>query len=62
MLRIVCGKPTSNYCRLCLTKKLFIINSIEDNLLLNERSEFVNKCRNQNTYLIKNVRLKDSMD
>ena len=62
MLRIVCGKPTSNYCRLCLTKKLFIINSIEDNLLLNKRSEFVNKCRNQNKYLIKNVRLKDSMN
>ena len=31
LLRIVCGKSTSNYCRLCLTEKFFIINSIRDN-------------------------------
>ena len=62
ILRIACGKPTSNYCRLCLTEKFFIINSIGDNRVLNKRSEFVNKCRHQNQYLIKNVKLKDSMD
>ena len=62
ILRIVRGKPTSNYCRLCLTEKFFIINSIGDNRVLNKRSEFVNKCRHQNKYLIKNVKLKDSID
>ena len=48
ILRIVRGKPASSYCRLCLREKFFIINSIGDNRLLNERSEFVNKCRHQN--------------
>ena len=62
ILRIVRVKPTSNYCRSCLTERFFIINSIEDNRLLNKRSEFVNKCRHQNKYLIKYVKLKDSMD
>ena len=52
ILRIVRGKPTSNYCRLCLTEKFFIINSIGDNRVLNKRSEFVNKCRHQNKYLL----------
>ena len=62
IIRIVRGKPTSNYCRLCLTEKFFIINSIGDNRVLNKRSEFVNKCRHQNEYLIENLKLKDSMD
>ena len=61
-VRIVLGKSTSIYCRLCLTEKFFIINSIGDNRILNKRSEFVNKCRHQNKYLIKNVKLKDSID
>ena len=62
ILRIVRGKPTSSYCRLCLTEKFFIINSIADDGVLNKTSEFVNKCRHQNKYLIKYVKLKDSMD
>ena len=53
ILRIGRGKPTSNYCRLCLTEKFFIINSIGDNRVLVKRSEFINKCRHQNKYLIK---------
>ena len=48
ILPIVCGKPTSNYFRLCLTKKFLIINSVGDNRVLNKRSEFVKKCRLQN--------------
>ena len=61
-MRIVCGKRRTNYCRLCLTENCFIINSIGNNQVLNKRSEFVNKCRHQNKYLIKNMKLKDSMD
>ena len=45
-----------------LTGKFFIINSIANNRVLNKRSGFVNKCRHQNKYLIKIVKLKDSMD
>ena len=62
ILRIACGKPVNNYCRLCLTEKFFIINSVGDNRVLNKKSEFFNKCRHQYKYLIKNVKLKDSMD
>ena len=62
ILRIVRDKPTSRYCRLCLTEKFSIINSIGDNRVLNKRSEFVNKCRHQNKYLIKNVNQKDTID
>ena len=38
LLRIVRVKPTSSYCRLYLTEKFFIINSIGDNRVLNKRS------------------------
>ena len=38
------------------------VNSIGDNRVLNKRSEFANKCRQQNKHLIKNVKVKDSMD
>ena len=64
ILRIVRGKAASNYCRLCLTEKLFIINSIRDNRVLNKRSAFAhnNKSIYQNKYLTKNVKLKDSTD
>ena len=31
ILHIVRGKPTSSYCRLCLTERFFIVNSIGDN-------------------------------
>ena len=44
-LRIVRGKTAIIYCRLSLTEKFFIVNSIWDNRVLNKRSEFVNKCR-----------------
>ena len=42
ILRIVRGKPTSNFFRLCLTEKFFIINSIRDNRVFNKRFVFVN--------------------
>ena len=60
-LRIVRGKSTRKYYRLCLTERSFIINSIGDNRLLHKRSEFVNKCRHQNKCLIKNVKLKKTV-
>ena len=62
ILGIVRGKPASNYCRFCLTEKIFIIKSIGGNRVLTKRSEFANQCRHQNKYLTENVKLKDSMD
>ena len=50
----------SSFCKLCLTEKLFILNTLGDDNCLNKKTEFINKCRHQNKLLLKNV--KDSMD
>ena len=60
ILKVIKSNVKSNYCRLCLTEKLLLINHLDDNNLLNKRNEFVSKCRHQNKFLLKNV--KDSMD
>ena len=56
LLKKVNSKARSNYCKLCLNEKLFIINSLSDTNLLNKKSEFVNGCRHQNKLLIKSVK------
>ena len=60
IVKIVYSKATSSFCKLCLTEKLFIFNALGDDKCLNEKTEFINKCRHQNKLLLKNV--KDSMD
>ena len=52
MLHKVKGKPRVNYCRLCSTEKLEIINNLDDSQCLNKRSEFISKCRHVNKYAI----------
>ena len=37
-----------NFCKLCLTEKVFIINALNDSQLLNKKPELINKCRHQN--------------
>ena len=32
-----------NYCKVCLTGKLFLVNSFEDNRLLNKKLELVKR-------------------
>ena len=54
-------KVKANYCKLCLTEKSFIIKSLDDEKLLNKRTEFISKCRHDNKLVIKNV-CKDSKD
>ena len=53
---------SSNYCKLCLTEKFYIIESLDDKNLLNEKSELVSKCRHQNKLLVCNVKRNDTMD
>ena len=53
---------SSNYCKLCLTEKFYIIESLDDKNLLNKKSELVSKCRHQNKLLLCNVKRNDSMD
>ena len=48
-------------CQLCLNEKSFIIDYFNDYNLLNKRSEFISKCRNQNKFLLNSVK-SDSHD
>ena len=41
------SKVSPSYCKLCLTKKFFIIKSLDDCNLLNTRFELVSKLRHQ---------------
>ena len=43
-----------NYCKLCLLEKLYIVDFIDDNCLLNKRNEFVSGFKHQNKLLLKN--------
>ena len=55
-----------NFCILCLREKVFIINSLNHNQLLNKKSELINICRRQNKLLLKclkrNNRRHETMD
>ena len=44
ILHTVQGKARNDFCRLCCTEKLEIINSLDDENYLNKRSEFISKC------------------
>ena len=43
-------------CKLCLTEKLFIIRSFDNNQMLNKKSELVNTCRHKNKFLFKSLK------
>ena len=45
----------SNYCLLCLKEKYFIINYLQEYLLLNKRSELISKCRQENKNILANI-------
>ena len=42
-----------NFCKLCLSERFYIIKSLNDPNLLNEKSELVNNCRHQSKLLLK---------
>ena len=54
-MSIVHGTPTGGVCKLCLTKKFWILKHFNDEQLLNEKSEFISKCRHENKLLVKSV-------
>ena len=54
---IKCATRT-DCCKLCLTEKLFIIKSFDNNQLLNKKSELVNTCRHKNKLLLKKIEKK----
>ena len=54
----VYGSPNPLMCKLCLTEKLWIINFINDENMLNKKSELISKCRHLNKHLLRNVKKK----
>ena len=66
MIAQVYANTRINFCVLCLTEKLKIIDVFDDPRLLNKKSELVNTCRHQLKLLLKsfkrNSRNNDSMD
>ena len=44
-----------NYCKLCLLGKLYIIDFIDDNRLLNQRNEIISAYKHENKLLLKNI-------
>ena len=56
----------TNFYKLSLTEKVFIINTLNDSQLLNKKSELINTCRHQNKLLFKFLKINnkrhDSMD
>ena len=54
--RTIPYRAGAKYCNLCLWEKVLIIKG--DNSLLNERDEFINKCRHVNKFLMKNFKSK----
>ena len=48
----------STMCKLCSAEKLWIINHINDNNILNKKSELINKCRHLKKFLLKHVKKK----
>ena len=49
----VYGNANLTMCKLCLMEKLWITNHINDNNMLNKKSELINKCRYLKKVLIK---------
>ena len=45
-----------NFCKLCLSERFYIIKSLNDPNLLNEKSELVNNCRHQSKLLLKSFK------
>ena len=54
----VYGNPNPVLCKLCLTEKLWIINFINDEKMLNKKSELISNCRHLNKHLLRNVKRK----
>ena len=54
----VYGNANLKMCKLCLIEKIWIINHINDNNMLNKKSEFINKCRHLKKFLLKHVKKK----
>ena len=55
------NKVSSKSCQLCLSEKFYIIDNLNDNRMLNKRTEFISKCRHLNKLMLASVK-SDTMD
>ena len=56
IVRKVLPKTQSNFCKLFLFEKFYIIKSLNGPNLLNKKSELVNACRHQSKLLLKSFK------
>ena len=45
LMKTIYSKVTSEFCKLCLMEKLYILNALGKERRLNKRTEFISKCR-----------------
>ena len=60
IMKTIYGKATSEFCKLYLMEKFYILNALGDERYLNKRTDFISKYRHQIKLLLKNA--KDNMD
>ena len=55
IMPIVHGTPKGGVCKLCLTKKFWLLKHFSDKHLLNKKLEFISKRRHENKLLVKSA-------
>ena len=55
IISIVHGTPKGGVCKLCFTKKFWLLKHFSNEHLLNTKSGFISKCRHENKLLVKSA-------
>ena len=55
IMSIVHGTPKGGVCKLCLTEKFWLLKHFNNKHLLNQKPEFISKCRQEKKLLVKSV-------
>ena len=50
IMKTIKNKVSCNYCKLCLTEKLYITETLEDKNVLIKKPDLVSKCRHQKKF------------
>ena len=58
IIKVINSNIKSDFCKLCLFEKYYILKALGDERVLNRRSEFISKCRHQNKLVLKNIKTK----
>ena len=53
--KMVHGTPKGGVCKLCLTEKFWLLKYFNDEHLLNNKSEFISKCTQENKPPVKSA-------